>query len=577
MKATPPVVEITEAKANEALAALQVAIDRGDQLAPQLRVAVAGLSSYLHVLELLARRGIGIKYLRTQLGITPSEDDQATAQTSANKKPKKEGKKGRHSHGRRGSDKFPKADHRYFAHPDFNEPGMSCPDCERGHVYPHAGRWHRFHGQPLLRVLLVNHEIWRCTLCQQSFPAPIAKDILADGPVRRPFGDSAIALIAIAKNFFGTPWSRQERMQKMLDLPIPASTLHDQTEIMAEALSPIYELLQKLSGNAWRFFSDDTGVRILKQTPITKEQRKTGKQTLRTGVHTSTILADLREGIRITLFKSGILHAGEFLDELLAHRDAGLPPPLHMSDGSSCNPATVTETIECNCNAHGFRKLEEKQSLYPEHWDVVGSVYRDVKKNETHIQNLKMDDDARLAYHRSHSKPRMNEMFDWMQRELDQKNVEPNSILGGIFQYFLTRKQKLMAFTEYVGAPITSNAVEQAIKLVALHRKNAMFFMTLRGAWISDVIMSVGATAGACEVNLYDYFVAILRYRDEVKKDPAAFLPWEYQKTVARLKETQANNPLQVCELTAEQWHERQASFAATRIAMRQSRLRKAA
>ena len=579
MKPTPPVMEITEEKVNATIATFQKAIDQGDALAPELRIAICGLTSYVHVLDLLSRKGIGIKYLRKQLGIGPGEEPEAKLQSA--RKPAKKGKKGRHPHGRRGCKEFPKAENRYFAHPDFDEPGVACPDCGKGHLYPNLGKWHRFHGQPLLRVLLVNHEIWRCTLCQQAFPSPIAEDILEDGLIQRPFGNSAIALIAIAKYFFGTPWARQERMQNMLELPIPASTLNDQTEEMAKAASPIYDLLQVIGGNAWRFLSDDTGVRILKQTPIMKEQRKTGKATLRTGVHTSTILADLKEGMRIALFKSGILHAGEFLDELLSHRDKDLPPPLHMSDGSSCNPATVTETIEGNCNAHGLRKLKEKQELYPEHWDVVRLVYRDVKKNEAHVKAAGMDDKARLAYHREHSKPGMDEMFEWMRRELDEKNVEPNCQLGGIFEYFLARRKKLMAFTEYPGMPITSNAVEQIIKLVALHRKNAMFFMTAHGAWICDVILSVGATAGLSDVNLYDYFVTILRYRDEVKKNPAAFLPWEYQKTVRRLREAQARDPARtprrVRELTAEQWTARQARFVAIRTASRQARLKPAA
>ncbi len=581
MKLTPPVVEITEEKAAKAIECLQTMIDARHPDCEHLRIAASGLNSYLHVVVLLARKGMGIKYLRQQLGVGPAEQD--LAQTRAARKPRdKTGKKGRHPHGRRGSKEFPKAEHRFFAHPDFDEPGVRCPDCGKGHLYPHLGRWHRFHGQPLLRVLLVNHEIWRCTLCSQAFPAPVAQDLLEDGPIRRPFGFSAIALIAIAKNFFGTPWSRQERMQKMLELPIPASTLHDQTEEMAEAAAPIYNLLQILSANAWRFFSDDTGVRILKQAPIVKEQRKTGKETLRTGVHTSTILADLKDGMRITLFKSGILHAGEFLDEILAHRDGSLPPPLHMSDGSSCNPATVTETRECNCNAHGLRKLEEKQEMYPEHWEVVRAVYRDVKRNETHVRETGLDDEARLAYHRAHSLSPMEEMFVWMQKELDQRNVEPNSQLGGIFAYFLTRKKKLMAFTEYAGAPITSNAVEQAIKLVALHRKNAMFFMTARGAWLCDVILSVGATAGTSGINLYDYFVALLRYRDEVKKDPTAFLPWEYQKTLACLREQAARDPTTrpatgVRELTASQWEARQARFTEVRARLRRARLHAAA
>jgi transposase len=580
VKPTPLVVEITEEKAQEAITRLTRSIEQGNPLAQELKIAVFGLQSYVRVIELLSRRGISIKDLRRTLGISVEVDPKPPSNPGSKGKGKGKGKskKGRHPHGRRGHKDLPIQDHRYFAHPAFHEPGVSCTDGCQGRLYPQVGKWHRFEGQPLLRVLLVHYEIWRCTLCRTSFPAPIAQDIVEDGEPRRPFGFSATALISLAKNFLGTPWSRQERMQKMLKLPVSASTLHDQTAEMAEVASPIYELLPKIASNAWRFITDDTGVRILKQAPVVKEQRKTGKQTLRTGVHTSTLLADLKDGIRITLFKSGILHAGEFLDEVLRHRDQGLPPPIHMSDGSSCNPATVTPTIEANCNAHALRKLEEKQDLFPEHWEFVRGVYRDIKKNEAHVKAAGMDDQARQAYHQEHSKPRMEEMFTWMQQELDQKNVEPNSGLGGIFQYFLVRKDKLMAFTKYVGALLTSNAVEQAIKLIALHRKNAGFFMTLKGAWNSDVIMSVGATATGCDVNPYDYFVTLLRYRELVKKDPWAFLPWEYQKTLIKLKQAereaaaQAPPPPQIKELTAQEWNERQARFVSLAEERRKNR-----
>jgi len=576
MKLTPPVVEITEENANEAIRVLSHAMNQGNPLAPELRIVLSAATSYLRMLDLLSRRGIGIRYLRRVLGIDPVPE--LAAASSAAKDPKHDKKKGRHNHGRRGKKEFPKADHRYFAHPGFDEPGTLCPDCGRGHVYPDQGAWHRFHGQPMLRVLIVHHEIWRCTLCQQSFSAPIAKDILNDGDMRRPFGFSATALIVISKYFFGTPWSRQERLQKMLELPMPASTLHDQTSQFADAAAPIYDLLGAVAANARRFFTDDTGVRILKQLPIMKQQRKTGKETLRCGVHASAMLADLKNGIRIVLFKSGILHAGEFLDEILKNRDKELAPPLHMSDGSSCNPATVTGTIECNCNSHGRRKLEEKQELYPEHWAVMKAVYRDVYKNDAYVKEQGLSDDERLAYHREHSKKLMEDMFEWMQREFDLKNVEPNSGLGGIFEYFLARKEKLMAFTKHPGAPLDSNAVEQIIKLVALLRKNAMFFMTARGAWMADVILSIGATAGLHGVNLYDYFVCILKYRDEVEQNPAAFLPWEYQKTVQKLRETGARDPTpQVQELTAEQWHARQEQFKTIRAELHQARLRPAA
>jgi hypothetical protein len=273
------------------------------------------------------------------------------------------------------------------------------------------------------------------------------------------------------------------------------------------------------------------------------------------------LLAKLDGNIRVALFKSGILHAGEFIDEILQHRDEGLAPPIHMADGSSCNPATVTPTIQANCNSHGRRKLDENRDTYPEHWAVMKKIYHDVYANDAETKKLNLTLDDRLAYHKTHSRPLMDAMFDWMQKELAEKNVEPNSILGGIFAYFLARQKELLAFTEYKGAPLDNNEVEQLIKLVALLRKNAMFFRSLTGAQDADKIMTVGATAGMAGANLFNYFVCLQRYADLVKKNPENFLPWTYQETVRRIKQAGLGEqppPPEVRELTAREWKNRQ-------------------
>ena len=146
MKLVPPVVEITEEKALDAIRHLMAAMEQGNSLSPHLKIAVAGLSSYLRVLELLSRRGMGIQQLRRSLGVMSLDPEEGTEGQTTKKPRGKTDKKPRHNHGRRGSKAFPKAEQRYFAHPDFDEPGSPCPDCGKGHLYPHLGRWHRFHG-----------------------------------------------------------------------------------------------------------------------------------------------------------------------------------------------------------------------------------------------------------------------------------------------------------------------------------------------------------------------------------------------------------------------------------------------
>jgi transposase len=569
--ATPPVVEVTDEKAAQAVECLKSMIESNHAQSAELRIALFALCSYMKVVQWVGQRGIGIKMLRHLLGLESPEPPPPTPSPKGGGDNK--GKKGRHNHGRRGAKDFQTPKHRYFAHPTLEDAGVICPGCEKGGLYPHYGQWHRFEGQPLLRVLVVNYEIWRCTLCAESYSASIADDILLDGKVRQSFGYSAVALIVISKHFLGTPWARQERLQTMLKLPLSASTLHDQTHEFAKAASPVYEYLMKKAASGWLFCSDDTGIRILKLKSEIKTQRKTQKETLRTGVHTSAILSTLEGGVRVALFKSGILHAGEFLDEILKHRDEGLPAPLHMADGSSCNPATVLPTIQAACNAHGRRKLDEKKETYPEHWEVVRKVYREVYQNDAKTKELGFSPTERLKFHKENSRPVMVTMFDWMRKELETKNVEPNSQLGSIFEYFIARETALLAFTEHEGAPLDNNAVEQLIKLVALLRKNAMFFLSLNGANDADKILSVGATAGMAGVNLYEYFVAVQRFSSEVEKCPENFLPWNYQQTISKLESerTKGGRPA-VRELTAALWKERQERFRNQRLELRKRR-----
>lgn len=566
MKEPPstPFVEVTPERAEETVRFLQEQIKRGGNNVESLRVALSGLTSYLKVCKVLSQPKITVQILRRMLGIV-TPDPKPFPNKDEGKMGDKDPKDKPNGHGKRGYDDFPDADTRYFAHPEFDTPGCRCPECWKGKVFPEDGNFVRFQGQPFLKILRVLHEIWRCNLCQASFPAPIASDLVLDGSPERAFGFSAIAMIALIKYFFGTPWFRAEKLQSLLGLPVTASTLCDQCRTLSKALEPIYRVLFAEAAQGWLFYSDDTGIRILGLTMEVKTQRKTQKEVLRTGVHTSCVISELPENRRIILFKSGIIHAGEFLDEILLFRKVGLPTPLHMSDGSSCNPATVTETEPAACNAHAKRKVDEQKDLFPEHQAFIKAIYKKVYEYNADAKRIGMDPKSRLLYHQERSLPLMEKMFGWMQAEMDNKNVEPNSILGGIFSYFLVRKEKLMAFTKFEGAPIDNNTLEQTLKIVALLRKNAMFFKTLAGAMMSDVIMSIGATAGFHGTNLFHYFVSVLRYQKEVAEHPEKFLPWNYLKTIADLEKKAPTHP-QVMELTALEWKNRKEGFAKSKI-----------
>jgi hypothetical protein len=85
----------------------------------------------------------------------------------------------------------------------------------------------------------------------------------------------------------------------------------------------------------------------------------------------------------------------------------------------------------------------------------------------------------------------MDDLKAWLQRQFDEKLVEPNSALGDAISYLLKRWDALTLFLRKVGAPLDNNLCERALKKAILHRKNAMFYKTRRGARVGDIYMTL--------------------------------------------------------------------------------------
>jgi len=73
----------------------------------------------------------------------------------------------------------------------------------------------------------------------------------------------------------------------------------------------------------------------------------------------------------------------------------------------------------------------------------------------------------------------------------------------------------------------------RALKLFIRQRKNSLFYKTEYSAYIASVLTSLIATCIYAGVNVLDYLVALQEHRAEVFADPAAWLPWTYQASLA--------------------------------------------
>ena len=127
----------------------------------------------------------------------------------------------------------------------------------------------------------------------------------------------------------------------------------------------------------------------------------------------------------------------------------------------------------------------------------------------------------------------MEDLYLWFNNQFDDKLVEPNSGLGQAIKYMLKHWSKLTQFLYTPGAPLDNNICEQALKRVILHRKNALFYKTLHGAYIGDLFMSLIHTCNLMKINPFKYLVALQKYASSMKNNPSQWMPWNYEKAVA--------------------------------------------
>jgi transposase len=196
------------------------------------------------------------------------------------------------------------------------------------------------------------------------------------------------------------------------------------------------------------------------------------------------------------------------------------------------NMPAELRTIVANCLAHARRRFVEVVDRFPEECRHVLEALAVVYRNDALSRQRNLSPQARLEFHQAESGPRMEGLRVWLVQQFDQRRVEPNSALGGAIAYLLKHWEKLTLFLRQAGAPLDNNVCERALKKAILHRKNALFYKTPRGAHVGDVFMSLIYTCELGGVNPFDYLTALERHAGELSAKAKDWMPWNYHETL---------------------------------------------
>jgi transposase len=549
MRGAPEIIDVDGTRLEEVLRRAEPALDAAD-----FAVVRAVFESYAYLADLVGDKTTSIRRLRQLLFGARTETTEAVvgreAEAPAAAPPRDavagtgpaagDGDSGgadavaSRGHGRNGAEAYRGAVRVEVRHPSLAA-GDACPACGQGTVYEKApGVLVRVTGQPPLAAAVYQLQKLRCHLCGRVFTADAP-----EGVGDRKYDATAGSMIGLLKYGSGLPFNRLDGLQGGLGVPLPASTQWDIVHAVAADLAPAFDELIRQAAQGEVVYNDDTTVKILelmgqrgRQEALAGAVGDASDSDERRGLYTSGVVA-LRDGHRVALFFSGRRHAGENLARVLKHRAEQLPPPIQMCDALSRNLPGELQTILAHCLAHARRRFVDVYDRFPEPCRHLLESLAVVYHNDAVARERRLSPEARLQFHQEASRPTMQDLHDWLTRQLAEKRTEPNSALGGAITYMLKHWDQLTLFLRQAGAPLDNNVCERALKKAILHRKNALFYKTRNGAHVGDVFMSLIYTCQLNQANPFDYLTRLQRHAEAVTACPQLWMPWNYRDAPA--------------------------------------------
>lgn len=315
--------------------------------------------------------------------------------------------------------------------------------------------------------------------------------VIADLPAR-PIdkgipGPGLLAQIVIDKYTDHLPVHRQIQRFQREGIKLSSSTLTDWISSTCTLLEPLYDELRKMVLSADYLQADETPIKVLD---------KDKKGTTHRGYHwvyhapnERLVLFDYREG-------RGREGPHEILKDFKGHLQTDGYVVYEDFDKKP-------DIILLNCMAHARRKFDEAKDN-----DLVRAEYAltEIQKLyalERKAKTESLSADNRYALRQEKSVEVLNDLKSWMLE--NYKGVLPKSTIGQALHYSLERFDKLMRYTTDGKLEIDNNLVENAIRPVAIGRKNYLFAGSHNGARRAAMLYSFLGTCKINDVNPFDW------------------------------------------------------------------------
>ncbi len=368
------------------------------------------------------------------------------------------------------------------------------------------------------RVIVTRRPRYGCRACETGVvqaPAP-ARLIPGGMPT-----EATIAHVLVAKYADHLPLYRQAQIFSRQGIGLDRSTLAHWVGRAAFELKPVFDCLLAELKRSTKLFMDETRAPVLDP----------GRRRTKTGYFWSLARDDRPWG---GPDPPGVAYCyapgrgGEHAEALLE----GFAGVLQVDGYQGYNRLVGLDRAEgpirlAYCWAHARRKLHEiaKSGAAPiaeEGLRRIAELYR----IEQGIRGLAPAE--RLGVRQAEATPRVDAFGDWVEEQ--RARVSAKSALGQALRYIFKLWDGLCLFLEDGRVEMDTNAVERAIRPIALNRKNALFAGHDVGAENWGVIASLIETTKLNGVEPHAYMTRTLEAiaRGHKQRDIKQLLPWNY-------------------------------------------------
>jgi transposase len=306
-------------------------------------------------------------------------------------------------------------------------------------------------------------------------------------------GPGVIAHLLISKYIDHLPYYRQLQQFKRFGLELAESTVCDWGKAGSDLVQPLVDLLKKQVLSASYLMADETPIKVL--DPAKKGTTHQGYYWVYYDPLGKQVFFDYqksrsREGPNTILkqFK-GYLQT----DGYKAYNEIGARAPV----------------TPLGCMAHARRHFIEAQDSNPDKVAEMLFMIQKLYAIERYARENKLTFEQRLCERQKAAAPVFKEMKAWLERE--SMDAVPKSNLAKAITYIQNSWDKFQVYLTDGRLEIDNNLVENAIRPIALGRKNYLFAGSHKGAKRAAAIYTLVSNAKLADVEPFSYLRDVLR------------------------------------------------------------------